>query len=177
MRQIFTFNQMDFLSDVMDIDGLESALKDGSCTVISAYFIKLALNGVNIQDIGTNFQNNKANIAQLQQEAANIHNQGLDGYGYVLQKIGLQWSGNQYTDPNNNLNPGQCALCLITFGNNNAHTIAVLYHRDLNLIYMFDPNVGIYEFSPNAWYQNEFNTFVNSGYNNIQSCVFRNVIV
>jgi len=176
MREVAGFNQMKFLSDVMDIDGWEDALHKGSCTGLSAYFVKLALFGANVPRIGEEFERQKAAIAELQQQAVNLHKSGWDGYGYVLGQMGLAWSGGVYTDPNGKFTGGQCALCLIEFQNGDAHTIAILYDGNANLIYMFDPNRGVYEFEPAAWYDHEFHGFMNETYENIRRYQFNNVV-
>ncbi len=175
MRKVFDFNQIDFLADIMDIDGWESALHEGSCTAMSAYFVKLALAGASISDISQRFDDNKANIAELQQEGVNRHDEGWDGYGYLLGQIGLSWSGGVYSDPKGHFSGGQCALCLIKFGDGTAHTIAFLFHKNENIIYMFDPNLGLYVFDPAAWYNTEFGAFMQSNYPNSISFEINNV--
>ena len=86
---IFSFSQINFLSDLMDADDWSSARNDGSCTVMSAYFIKLALMGHALSTIGTRFEEQKGDIASLQQQGVTLHNAGLNGYDHVLS----QYSG------------------------------------------------------------------------------------
>lgn len=174
MREIAKFNQVGFLSDVMDVDGWESALYKGTCSAISAYFIKLACDGATLPAIDTEFGKKKAALAHLQQQAVTLHYSGFDGYSHILQQIGLKWSSLEYADPSGNLKPGQCALCLIGF-NGQAHTIAILYDAPKNLVYTFDPNLGLYESNPDDWYKTELIGLINSHYGKIDSHYFRNV--
>lgn len=182
MDRIYAFNQTDYLSDVMRVDGWETALENGSCYAITIAFASFVFQSRdhNLEIFFDWLDDHKAKIAEDQTNAVLTSSPLLNGYELLLREYGLTWAGDFYNMDHftQNFGPGTFALCLVKFDNNTkGHALGIVALPDANnnLIYTFDPNFGLLSSNPQVWYNNDFRGFINQFYSPVDSVAFRNI--
>lgn len=175
MRKLHDFNQQMILENLMQQEGLEQALGRGSCLAFSLAFIKLALQGKSILEIGQIFQDNYAEIASLQQRYINLHYYGMDGYSHALNALNLTWDSLEYSNAFSLFKPGKTCLCGLD-GHLSGHAIAFVYQLSDLSIYMFDPDTGIYKCDQAPLNMFEFSTYrIRNNCDHFHTIAFRDV--
>lgn len=148
---LFNFHQASFLQSWTYRDTNKTrnvVINEGTCTVFSVYFLKLAMSGAKIDEINDAFLKNIDAIVETQEAGKKVHAKNRTGYDEVTKRVGGFKPPGAFVPPQS-LGNNQSWIHVFQT-KNEAHTIAHIRFND-NYVYTFDPNVGLFKVPLPEW--------------------------